>query len=404
MDTPRLPEQHPVNPSQSPAAPPPWWHDRVKLTFVIVVGVLAVVVTALLLIMLNRGGEAASASATPTPSAESTVPSPSASLAEPTSSAVPSSSTDLSPSASASVEPSREPQAELTQGWARIDTGLNLRDGPGEAYAIITRLQPRQVVWVNSGPSYDEASDDKRDWYYVQTLNDKYGWVASGPPDEPYATSISNQFTFNSCGAVQVLAHSALVNGLRTQRVDDSERGTLELAQAMGTRACQRFSNRDYDLRVGLDVEVHACGAPSWDGSVAKLQPTTAGNVVASWRVPSVLRIPSPLLTDAAAVDADGLTNAQKILILGSHVSSPFACVTAVHKKEYRQNTTTEVADCLVMTSRDSDTVTFAPDGGDPVTFLGRGHFPADFPLNDPARLRLAAGSSRIEVEVLGDC
>jgi len=404
MDTPKLPEQHPVNLSQSPAAPPPWWHDRVKLTFVIVVGILAMVVTALLLMMLNRGGEAAVASATPTPSAESTAPSPSASLAEPTSSAVASSSIDPSPTASASVEPSREPQAELAQGWARIDTGLNLRDGPGEAYAIITKLQPRDVVWVNSGPSYDEATEDERDWYYVQTLKDKYGWVASGPPDDPYATNISNQFTFTSCGGVQVLAHSALVNGLRTPRMDDVGRASLELAQAMRTRACQRFSNEDYDPRVRLDLEVHACGAPSWDGSVVSIQPTTAGNVVASWRVPSALRIPAPLLTDGAADDADGLTNAQKILKLGSDLSSPFACVTAVHKKEYRQNVTTEVADCFVMTSRDSDSVTFAPVGGDPVTLLGRGHFAADFPLNDPARLRLAAVGARIELEVLGDC
>jgi hypothetical protein len=229
-------------------------------------------------------------------------------------------------------------------------------------------------------------------------------WVASGPPDDPYATSISNQFTFTSCGAVQVLAHSALVNGLRTPRVDDVGRASLELAQAMGTRACQRFANRNYDLQVGLDLEVHACGAPSWDGSVGRLQPTTAGNVVAAWRVPSALRIPAPLLTNDAAEDADGLTNAQKILNMGSDLSSPFACVTAVHRKTFGQKVTTEVADCLVMTARDADTVTFAPVGGDPVTLLGHGHFADDFPVNDPARLRLAGVDARIELEVLGDC
>src|SRR6187455_1110673 len=104
MDTPNYPNSRPVNPSQPPLPPTPWWRDRVKLFFVIAVGILALAVTGLLLAFLNRGGESAVASATPTPSSSvaSTEPSPSASIAEPTDSAEPPSSPDPSPRPSAS--------------------------------------------------------------------------------------------------------------------------------------------------------------------------------------------------------------------------------------------------------------------------------------------------------------
>ena len=272
-------------------------------------------------------GEGAVASATPSPSS-SAESSPSAS-AEPTSSTEPSSSVAPSPTSSASAGPSDPPQAELAEGWARINTGLNLRDGAGENNPIVTKLQPGEVVWVSSGPYRENEADDQFDWYYVQTLHDKYGWVASGAPDDPHAANISNQFTFRSCGAVQVLPSAALVNGLRTGRLEGVERAAFELAQATGTPACQRFSNEDYEPSSRLELDLHVCGAPSWDGSVGRLRPTTAGDVDPAWRVSSTQVIPAQLLTYNQQDDADGLTNYQKLLILGSRVSSPFACVEA---------------------------------------------------------------------------
>jgi hypothetical protein len=385
-------------------APPPWWHDRVKLTFVIAVGILALVVTALLLVVLNaRGGEGAVATASPTPtsSAASTAPSPIASLAEPTASVEPSSSSRPSPTPSASPDP---PQAELAEGWARINTGQQLHNNATQDSPIVTRLQPREVVWVSSGP-YREDLDDDLDWYSVQTLDDKYGWIASGSPDDPLATTISNRFNFRSCGRVKVLENAALVNGLRTERLDAVERASFELAESMGTSACQRFSNDDYEPTVRLELDVHACGAPSWDGSVAMLQPTTAGTVDAAWRVPSTITVPSPLLTNRQRADADGLTNAQKLMILGSGLPSPFACVDAeVIGSRYSQRTTTELAGCLEMTARDTATVTFVAPGGEPVTLArSRRDGISDIALNDATTVRLTQGSS-LNAEVLGDC
>ena len=159
MDTPNLPKQRPINPSQSPP-PPAWWQDRLKLSLVIAVAVFAVIVTVLLLMFVNGpDGEGAVASATPSPS--SSAPSSPSASAEPTSSTDPSSSVAPSPTSSASAAPSDPPQAELAEGWARINTGLNLRDGAGDNNPIVTKLQPGEVVWVSSGPYRENEADDQ---------------------------------------------------------------------------------------------------------------------------------------------------------------------------------------------------------------------------------------------------
>ena len=264
MDTPNLPTQRPFNPSQSPP-PPAWWQDRLKLSLVIAVAVFAVIVTVLLLMFVNGpDGEGAVASATPSPSSCPVEP---ISFRRTDLFHRPPSSVAPSPTSSASAGPTDPAQAELAEGWARINTGLNLRDGAGDNNPIVTKLQPGEVVWVSSGPYRENEANDKFDWYYVQTLHDKYGWVASGTPDDPHARNISNQFTFRSCGAVQVLPSAALVNGLRTGRLEGIERAAFELAQATGTPACQRFSNEDYEPTSRLELDLNVCGAPSWDGS-----------------------------------------------------------------------------------------------------------------------------------------
>jgi len=408
MNTPNPPTySSPPSSGPNPSVTPPWWRDPMKVAIVAVVGVFAIIVTALLLILVNGGpAEGATASASPSPSSSTASLAPSPTTSEPTSSVEPSSSIDPSPTPSASAVPSDPPQAELTQGWARIKTGLNLRDGASAEYAIVAKLPPGEVVWVNSGP-YREDADDQLDWYNVETLNDKYGWIASGSPDDPNATTISQQFRFQSCGPVGITGSQGVVNGLRTPRLNDVELATFELAIATGTRGCMRFSNEDYEPKASLDLSVHACGAPSWDGSVGRLQPTTAGDVDASWRVSSTLDIPAILLTYGQREDAEGVTNLQKLLTLGRNVSSPFTCIKAqvVRGGNHRKQTINmEVADCLVMISKGPAGVTFAPAGGDPVTLLRyyRDHL-AEMPFNDPARLRLIV-SGTLNSEVLGDC
>jgi hypothetical protein len=407
MDTPNLPPQRPYNPGLNPTAPPPWWHDRVKLFFVIAVGILALAVTGLLLAVLNaRGGESAVATATPTPTLSAESPSPSASIAEPTASAEPSSSSDPSPTPSASPDP---PQAELSEGWARINTTLNLRNNATEDSAIVVKLAPREVVWVSSSEPYREDIDDDLDWYQVETLNDKYGWIASGSPDDPHATTISNQFKFRTCGSVGVSGRAGLVNGLRTPRLSDAARGTFELGQAMGSRGCMVFDNEDYEPTTKLELDVHACGAPSWDGSVTSLSPTTAGSVDAAWRVPSTIVVPKSLVTERQRVEADGLTNEQKFFLLGSRLASPFLCYRSelVYGKQRHQTQQVEIADCLVITAKDDNFVTFDPSKGDPVTFRRSNRYRDNIngiAVNDAARLRLNGSGGSLKVSVLGDC
>jgi hypothetical protein len=129
--------------------------------------------------------------------------------------------------------------------------------------------------------------------------------------------------------------------------------------------------------------------------------------VETAWRVSSTQVIPALLLTEDQQVDADGLTNTQKMLILGSRLSSPFICTsTEVHRGRggQQQGFATEITDCLAMTHKSRDAVTFAPVGGDPVTLLRasrRDHLTA-VPFNDPTRLRLVG--PRLFAEVLADC
>jgi hypothetical protein len=405
MDTPNLPKQRPINPSQSPP-PPAWWQDRLKLSLVIAVAVFAVIVTVLLLMFVNGpDGEGAVASATPSPSAPS---SPSPSLPAPTSSVEPSSSVAPSPTSSAFAVPSDPPQAELAEGWARINTGLNLRDGAGENNPIVTKLQPGDVVWVSSGPYRENEADDEFDWYYVETLNDTYGWVASGAPDDPHAANLSNQFRFRSCGPVQPTANGGMVNGLRVGRFPDVERAAFELGQATATQGCAVFSFEDYEPTVRVELGVHACGAPSWDGSAARLSPTTAGSVDATWRVPSTVVVPGLLMTSSQQTDdGDGLSNHQKLFVLGSRTSSPFACFITdlVRGKSHKLMISTEITGCLALISKGTGTATFAPPGGESMLLLRqtRDHL-APMPFNDPSRIRLFAGGGNLGSEILGDC
>ena len=393
-----------AQPNPQPNPPSPWWQDRLKVSLV-AVGLLGIVAIVLLLVVLNaRGGEGAVASPTPSATASSLEPTASPSLAEPSMTPTPSST--ASASASASASPSGDPQAELAQGWTRIDTALNLRSGPGEETPVVRRLQASEVVWIGS----EATNDGEYNWYYVTTLKGDGGYIASGPPDDPYASLISNRFVFTSCGQVAIAGKYGTVGGLRGARLDDFERATFELAMAMSTRGCVRYSMEDYQPKSRMTLEVHACGAPFQDASNFGLQPSTAGGVDDAWRVDETTVLPDLLLADGQITDDDGLTNQQKLLILGSRVSPPFACITAevsqnASGNNKRQTFSSDMTACLVMTQLGSDAVSFAPAaGGDPVTFLKMGRQRlADVPLNEPRILQVSI-SFNTASELLGDC
>ena len=156
-----------------------------------------------------------------------------------------------------------------------------------------------------------------------------------------------------------------------------------------------------------VEVTVHACGAPSWDGSVARLAPTTAGSVDAAWRVASTVDVPNALVTERQRPDIDGLTRQQQFFVLGSRLSSPFLCVTSefVKGKSRSQTNTTELAGCLLITAKDDDFITFDPPNGDPVTFRrwSRDNLNS-VPVNDAKQMRLWSANGSLKAEVLGDC
>jgi len=395
-------------PTYDEPPPPPWWHDRLKVALVAGVGLLALVAMILFLVVLNAsGGEVATASPTATPSANASVaePTPSPSGSSPASSATPTASSAASASASAS--PSGEPQAELALGWNRIDTPLNLRGGPGEEAPVVRRLQPGEVVWIDS----EGVSDEEYTWYYAITLTEDSGFIASGPPDEPYASLVSNRFTFNSCGRVAISGNFGFVDGLRTARLNEFELEAFELATTMDTRGCVRYSMEDYEPTSKLTLEVHACGAPFQDGSTFGLLPVTSGEVDEAWLVDETLVVPDLLLTSGQRVHDDGLTNNKKLLILGGRLTTPFACVTAeVSKRENNDRRNlgfmTDVTGCLVMTQNGSDAVTFAPaSGGEGVRLLKdrRGRL-AEVTLNDPNILRVHTLERTVGSQLIGDC
>jgi hypothetical protein len=171
-----------------------------------------------------------------------------------------------------------------------------------------------------------------------------------------------------------------------------------------------RLAIEDYEPQGKLTLELHACGAPSWDGSVMRLQPTTAGSVADAWRVDAPTVVPAVLL-DRQALDDDGLTNYRKVLILGSQLPAPFACVSGevIRRVDTYHRTlvfATEVTGCLVMTQKGSESVTFASaSGGDAVRLLkDRRSRLAEVSLNDANLLSVRSVESRIVSQLLGDC
>ena len=268
------------------------------------------------------------------------------------------------------------------------------------------RLLRRDVVWIESAI---EDSQGDSDWYAVRTRRNVHGWIPRGPADDPYATSISSQDPFTSCGQVQVVGHYGLINGLRAAHVDRFARATFALAIATDTPGCIRFSNAGDRSNRSLSLDVHACGAPSWDGSVMTLLPTSAGNVDESWRVDAPTVVADELITFLQTPDGDGLTNRQKILILASRTPSPFGCVQSdldMTNGGGDPKVFAELTDCLVLLQQGGGTVTVAPAaGGDSVVLRkeSRGQL-ADVPLHDPRILRFVSGSRTLGSQLLGTC
>lgn len=58
---------------------------------------------------------------------------------------------------------------------------LNMRDGPGTDYDIITRIEPGETFFVLAGPECADAYA----WFRVRYGN-REGWLAEGDPQEYY--------------------------------------------------------------------------------------------------------------------------------------------------------------------------------------------------------------------------
>ena len=153
----------------------------------------------------------------------------------------------------------RRPRRGSRKSWAVLNAALNVRNGPGNDFQIVTRLLRRDVVWIESAI---EDSQGDSDWYAVRTRRNVHGWIPSGPADDPYATPISNQDPFTSCGQVLVVGHYGLINGLRAAHVDRFARATLADCGCYRYSGCIRFSNAGDRSNRRLRLDVHACGAP----------------------------------------------------------------------------------------------------------------------------------------------
>lgn len=337
------------------------------------------------------GVAAATASETPTPTAAVTATATATPTASPATTTAPTATTP--PATPVPVAP-----AGLARGWARVNTGLNLREEPGIGSAAVTRLPNDEVVWVVGGPQ----SRDGYDWYEVRTLGNDHGWIATGPASDPFATSISEEETLLSCGPVD--SDDAIrVDGLRPGPLDAGQRGGLELADAIQGEACVTYTLlADRPIRY-LDLLLDACGAPVWDGSHLLLKPTSWGDVIPDYKVKRTVEVASALLTELSAVDADGMTNKLKVLILGGQLAQPFACISVYIQEEGRDSRreieTWLGGECLIMTElTDSHVVVKPATGGTGVllTRISTREFQT-ITLGQPTVVNLFAGTSTAE-------
>jgi hypothetical protein len=72
-------------------------------------------------------------------------------------------------------------------GWARVIVPeLRIRQGAGTSAPAIGALEAGDVVYLEEGP----RTIDGQDWYAALTDGDLRGWVAEGPPDDPYLSAL----------------------------------------------------------------------------------------------------------------------------------------------------------------------------------------------------------------------
>ena len=409
MDSPDLPNQRP-NPGHSPSAPPPWWHDRMKLTVVTAAGVLAVVATALLLIVLNtRGGEAAVASPTPTASADAVTSQSAASASVPASPSATVAAT-LAPTATPPPPPTPPPAppAVLAVGWARVSAGGPTREEADPEARPIQNLVEGDVIRVISGPIETDGSS----WYQVVPVNGDTGWLASGPTYDPAAEMVETDDQYPACGPVTNLS-GYLIDGVRPGRIGEAQAVALDLVMAKERSACVTFSLQNGLPAARLSITGQVCGAPTWDGNRLRMGPTDAGHFPGFNRIKHEIELPSLVYTGRAAQGADGFTNLLKVAILGSQLDEPRGCIGLDIHSSMRVRRASVTA-CLVVTERTDDHVSLATHvGGDALvlTLPSRGSID-DIPIGTPRKVaaytwsveRSTRFSEGLNLTHVGDC
>lgn len=376
----------------------PWQRDRFRQVVIWVVagsaGVAAVLVTVLLVMGGNGDPGSASNSVTPTSSATASevveTPSPQASSIATATPSLAATSTPV-PSTPPTAAPQADPPAALGFGWHRVLTELNLREEPASVAALVARLPRDEVVWVVGQPHHRGGYD----WYQAATLDEKTGWIASGPTSDPFAARLAAEEILLSCGRVDS-SDGIRVDGLRIGPLDAVERGGFELAAATGDEQCVTYAldgNRPVAyLRLLLD----ACGGPTWDGAKLTFKPTLWGDVVPDYKVKRTVEVARAFLNENSLLDSAGMSNKLKVLLLGGQLEEPFGCISLYIEDagdQIRRELEVWLSDCLIMTDQTARSVTLKPaTGGAGVTLLKPGVVNIDdINVDQPTRINLFA-------------
>jgi len=89
--------------------------------------------------------------------------------------------------------------ALATQSYCRVvkptpDGSVALRAGPGPKFPVVKRLQPHDLVWVDTGACRDGLCDETRSWVFIEMVprldrradnsgrapNYTQGWIRAG--------------------------------------------------------------------------------------------------------------------------------------------------------------------------------------------------------------------------------
>lgn len=249
----------------------------------------------------SLAGASNAATATASPSPQSTASD------EPTPVATPSPSSATTADATPVPAPAGPPEELAVGGWATVTVGeLNVRAEPDASSATNYRLVEGAVAHVAEGPT----NADGFAWYRIASLGGARGWAASGPASEPYLATLVESDDLVRCGVVDAKAIT-VVNGaiqaldplhvggmaLPAAAFSPEELGALQLMHATGGEACFSASiDGDGALIVLANFNYYACGRAKEVGNLFELHPSTGMDVVVEYQVKDVAVIHPAIL------------------------------------------------------------------------------------------------------------